>query len=258
MGARAWQRAEFSRYKAWRSAQPALEDLAQAAVASPAGPAAARGFSIDPMAFLPLSFLSIMVLVGLAVFHLRGVEEPVAIGLTVTTLRGSVKATDGMKDWDLEVGSRVYPGQRVLTGKDGAVKFQGTDPDASVLVYEGSRFHLDRLEEVPSPGLPAYKLRGNVEAGEVVMKFRSQQSLWGVELKLPLGVSLFCRKVIMFKVALEATGGGEVVVGDGVVAAVGPDGEKSFIKADQKMKVNAQQPVSKPAGANVLGERWSL
>jgi hypothetical protein len=211
------------------------------------------------MTFLPLSFLSLLVLAGLAVFHLRPGDEPLAISLTVASVRGSVKCTDGLKDWDLAQGAQVLSGQRVITGKDGAVKLLGSDPDASVLVYEGSRFHLEKLEEVPSQGLAAYKLRGAVEAGEVVLKFRSQQALWGVELKLLQGVSLFCRKVIMFKVALEGTSGsGEVVVGDGVVAAVGPDGDKAFIKADQKMKVTPQQAISKPVGANVLGERWSL
>jgi hypothetical protein len=253
-----WQRVEFSRYQAWRRSQPSLPEVAKGAPeAGGVERAGAAGPAISIKVFVPLSIFSTLVCVFLALFHLQPEASSPAAALQVASAKGQVRLTDGMQDWPLEVGAEVRAGQTVVTGDDGIVKLAGGDPKSHLVLFEGSSFRLDALEAVPSAGVPAFKMRGEVLRGEVVFQFRSKESLWGVDVKTATESRLICRKVVLFKVAASSKDSLDVVVGDGIVAAVGPRGEKAFIKGDQKMVSTESEPVRKPEGANVLNERWA-
>lgn len=251
-----WQRAEFARYRAWRRTQPALAEMPKGADAGGVERPGVAAPSISIKVFVPLSIFSTLVCLALVVYHLA--PEPVApsVALQVESVKGQVRLTDGMQDWPLEPGASVRAGQSVVTGADGVAKLSGGDAKSNLVLFENSGFRLDALEAVPSAGVPAFKLRGEVQQGEVIFQFRSNESLWGVDVKTPTESRLICRKVVFFKVATGDKGRLEVVVGDGIVAAVGPRGEKAFIKGDQKMVSTPTEPIRKPEGANVLNERW--
>lgn len=174
--------------------------------------------------------------------------------MLVAQLRGKVRASDGLKDWDLRVDDRLHPGQRVVCGRDGAVELRGADPENRLRVFEGGSFLIETLKQV---GEKKFLLEGKVESGEVMIDFRSDTALWGVDVGLPTGTHVLSQRTIMFKVSVGDSGS-RVVVGDGSVAALGPGGDRVTIRADQRMLATDDSPTAKPEGVNVLSERWNL
>ncbi len=244
-----WQRREFLDYKRrfhTRRSQSRDGTMVMTTAAYQAG----SGFR--PLLLL----LPVLLVAGSALGYLMLVREG-AIGggsLQVHQVRGRVKASDDLKDWDLETGAKLHPGQRVVCGADGSVELRGADPDTRLLVFEGGSFYLKTLREVEDK---KYLLEGRAEKGEVLFDFRSQTAIWGLEIQAPQGTRFLSKKVIMFKVGVGESGT-RLVVGDGAVMAVGPGGEKDLVKADQAMKVTDDAPMGKPLGVNVLSERWNL
>lgn len=251
MADESWRQREWLDYK--RRVHERRSQTREAAIAAGGGALDAGAVEArNPLVYLvPFFLLSLAGLGYLLAVRGGGFGQG---SLTVVKVKGRVHATDGMKDWRLGPGDRVQPGETVVCDKDGGVELKSADPDTRLLVFEGGRFVLKTLREV---GERKFLLEGASLAGEVMLDFRSESAIWGVDVKAPTGVRFLSQKTIMFKVRTRDADS-RLVVGDGKVMALGPGGTKQFVRADQRMTSTDGSPVQKPEGVNVLSERWNL
>jgi hypothetical protein len=180
-----------------------------------------------------------------------------ASAFRVVALKGKVLATDGMEDQDLTKGSEIRAGLSIKVGPGAALKLQAGDPRASLILFQNSVLVVKQFTQEAGQAMDIYKLKGRLEKGGLVLNLRTRNSLWGVDIEAPTGVRFVGRKLVFFKLKAKQ-GKAEVVVGDGVVAALDTTGEKVFIKADQKMRSSSVEPLQKASAANVLQEEWSF
>lgn len=280
-----WVRLQLLRYRSWRGTRPALPPLPASYRSSPsrapaptsggprrpptsagAQPAAAptpgggAGISFDPLLKLvkPLAALLLVAGLGMAVVRYWPSGKQGAPGvLRVVHRKGESTGTDGMKDWSLGKGAEVRAGHTLVVPEGSALKLQAGDPKASLYIFGGSRFTIKLFTIESRDGIPIYKLRTFLEKGAAVLKMSTRDSLWGVDVSVPTGVRFISRKLVYFRVVADEKQA-TVIVGDGVVAALDEAGEKTFVKADQKMISTYPKPLSRAKAADVLQEDWNF
>lgn len=256
MASKDWLRLEFRDYKLLRvrcrAARPG-DDGGDGA----AGPAGRSPSQLAVLVLVPI--LMVCVTAGAWLLWTGGAGLGQG-NLVVARTKGTVRASDDLKDWDLTVGARLTPGHRIFCGKDSAVELKGGDPDTRLVVFENGSFYLESLKLAKANSAnnsKAFLLKGKVEKGDVLFDFRSETAFWGVEAKVPQGTRFLAQNVIMFKVT-AGEDKSRLVVGDGVVAAMGPASEKEFVRAEQQMITSHDAVVSKPTGINVFSVGWNF